>query len=138
MLILTCYVKESTASEIHSGVRIPLRDITISESRVFQLRDVPHKGRILRLQRGVVLAQLRSDLSGRVGFENDVDYAGNCVRAVLRSSPVAKDFDALDCARRNCIEIDTCRASADRSVHVHESRRVATLSIHENENLIGT
>ena len=42
----------------------------------------------------------------RVRLEDQIEYAGDGVRSVLRGSAVAEDLDVVDRRRRNGIEID--------------------------------
>ena len=69
-------------------------------------------------------------------LEHDVDDAGNSVGAVLRRGAIAQDFDALDGADRNGVQVRAGGAAPDGSVDVDEGTAVPPFTVHQYQNLV--
>ena len=73
-----------------------------------------------------------------VGFQNQVEHAGDSVRTVLRRRAVAKDLHALDRRCRDGIEIHAGRSATNCAVDVYQRAHVSALAIHHHQDLIGS
>ena len=74
----------------------------------------------------------------RSALEHNVDHTGDRVGTVLRSRTIAENFNALDHAGRNRVQIHRRLPASHRAVHVDQCRGVPTLAVHQHQHLIRT
>ena len=86
-----------------------------------------------------VLAVLHLHLATFAGvFHDEVDNAGDRVRAILRRCSVTQDFDLFHGEARNHADIHTMRAvTGGRRKKLHESRAMTSLAVDEHQHLVG-
>ena len=83
-------------------------------------------------------SEFRRDRRARdSAFEDDVDHAGDRVRAVLRGGTVAQYLDVLDSRHGNGVQVHARRASSDARVQMHERALMTALAVDEHQHLVG-
>ena len=87
---------------------------------------------------GVVLTPAGRQAAALAGLaQTQIDDTGDGVRAILSRGTVTQHFDAVDGHGWNGVQVDRCRAPADRAVDIDQSRRVVTLTIEQDQGLVG-
>ena len=69
--------------------------------------------------------------------QTEVHDARDRIGAILCRSAVAQHLDAVECDRRNGIEIDRRRTAPHRAIGVQQRRGVATNAVDQHQRLVG-
>lgn len=80
----------------------------------------------------IILRILSESVHSGLIVENDVDHAGDRVRAILRRCPVAQHLDALDCKIGNGRKIGGLRTARPE-----QRGAVIAFAVHQHEGLVG-
>ena len=88
--------------------------------------------------RGERLAKRGDGLTRGASLQHHVDHTRDGVGTVLRGRAIAQNFDVVDHARRNRIEIHGRRTASHKAIHVHQRAVVPPLAVDEYQGLVGS
>jgi len=127
---------------VHAGA---IRLVALASfQRQVQIAAVAAQGEALVHAGGIVVAvsliggaDVGAELAKvRAFLQDDVDDAGDRVRAVLGGRAVAQHLDALDRGQGNGIDVGAGRAAPDGLLHVHQGLLVAALAVDQDQQLV--